>query len=68
MYSEDIMDTSISNVLNKRMTRVEFIKYLGVISISVFGISSFLKNLSALDPKKPVSSGKRTFGSGAYGV
>ena len=66
------MDTSISNVLNKQMTRVEFIKYLGVISIGVFGISSFLKNLSDLDPKKTtvkqVSNGKRTFGSGAYGV
>lgn len=65
------MNRDIVGILDKQMTKAEFLRYLGVISLSVFGISSFLNNISSLDPKKPVkqvSNGKRTFGSGAYGV
>lgn len=66
------MKQGLSVVLAKKMTRTEFLKYLGVMVVSVVGISSMLKNLAEInEPHKKVklsSSGKRTFGSGAYGV
>jgi len=65
------MKTSVKDLLGKQMTRVEFLRYFGMVVVGVFGISSLLKNLSDLDPKrkvKQISNGKRTFGSGAYGV
>lgn len=68
-----VMNRAVFGVLNKKMTRTEFLRYLGLMMVSVIGISTMLKNLSELDPKakktnKLSSSGKRTFGSGAYGV
>lgn len=67
------MNGHLQELLTKKMTRKEFLVYLGVIGLAVFGISSFFKSISNLNPtkntkqfKKPVT--KRPFGSGAYGV
>jgi len=61
-----------SNVFNKKMTRAEFLKYFGLMIVSVLGISTMFKNLTefsgASRKNKLSSSEKRTFGGGAYGV
>ena len=53
------------------MTRKEFLKYLGLFMLTVFGISALLKNLSKLNPSKPKIARnikRSSFGSGVYGV
>jgi Leucine-rich repeat (LRR) protein len=67
------MNTYIQKILTKKMTRKEFLSYLGVFFLTIFGISSLLKNLLNLNThsKKTISSkrtGKTAFGRGAYGV
>ena len=71
LYILHSMQVSLQRLLSKQMTRREFLSYLGLMFITIIGISSFVKNLSDLNPKKQIklpSSGKRAFGSGAYGV
>lgn len=65
------MNRSIVGVLKKQMTRKEFLTYLGIISVSVLGISSFIKSLSELDvsqKSKKTKDSKNAFGTGTYGV
>lgn len=64
------MNRSFVNVLNKQMTRKEFFKYLGIMFVSVFGISSLMKSLSELDisqKSKKANISKSNFGTGVYG-
>lgn len=57
--------------MTKKMTRKEFLTYLGMFFLAITGISKTLKNISKFNPKskklisKPHSS---AFGSRAYGV
>jgi hypothetical protein len=67
------MNKYIQTVLNKEMNRKEFLSYLGMFFLTIFGISTLLKNLSNLNsPSKKTISSKSTnktgFGGGAYGV
>jgi hypothetical protein len=62
--------TRFKYLLTKKMTRKQFLVYTGLLVVSVFGISSFLNNISAIyRPNKVNKIPKKTsFGSGAYGV
>jgi hypothetical protein len=70
------MSGHIQRILTKKMTRKEFLVYLGMIMFTVIGISSrikSLKSISSLNPtkiqKQPKTlSAKTSFGSGPYGV
>jgi hypothetical protein len=61
-------------MLEKKVTRKEFLVYLGMLFLTIFGISSLLKSLSKLSPtkkrlsKSSLPAGRQGFGSGAYGV
>jgi hypothetical protein len=63
---------NIQKILTKEVTRREFLAYLGLFMLTIFGISSLLKNLksiSSLSSTKTTKKLARTlFGSGAYGV
>jgi hypothetical protein len=53
------------------MTRKEFLSYLGMFMLMVFGISTLLKNIKSLNPTKSKVTkniAKSSFGSGAYGI
>lgn len=59
------MDTSaLEKLFQREMTRREFLAFAGLFVISIFGISSFLKNIRTFTGTQPVSHG---FGSGPYG-
>jgi hypothetical protein len=65
------MSRNIQKILTKEMSRKEFLSYIGLLLLTVFGISAFLKNISALNPTKSKGTKripKSSFGSGAYGV
>jgi hypothetical protein len=59
-----------TKLINKQMTRKEFLSYLGLAVITLMGIPSLLKNFAEI--KEVKRSRKRmpgsSFGSGAYGV
>lgn len=68
------------NVLKKlstaKLTRKEFLVYVGAISLGIIGIPSLLKVVSDVKPNAGTRKAKtlatkpkpHTFGSGAYGV
>lgn len=64
------MKQGILAVLDKKMDRGEFLKYLGLMFVTALGISSILNNLSQLDKNHNTNYKKATkgFGSGPYGV
>lgn len=55
-----------------KLTRKEFLTYIGVLTLGILGISSFLKLLSDINPKQTKLGTKQqkqtAFGKGAYGV
>lgn len=56
-------------IMNREMTRKEFLIYLGMLMLTIFGISSFIKNIQSLNPTKNTKKLSETsFGSGVYGV
>lgn len=59
------MQQEINNFLNKKMTRKEFLRHVGLLLMSVFGIGGVLKYLSQDNLKQatPVSG----YGRSAYG-
>ncbi len=61
------MDTLLKKISSTKLTRKEFLLYMGTLFLGILGISSVLKLISEVDPnlKKQKSYG---FGSGAYGV
>lgn len=59
------------NLSTKKMTRKEFIYFIGLIALTVFGIPSLLKSLTDLgtpQKRKKFASTKHGFGTGAYGA
>jgi hypothetical protein len=58
---------SLNYISSVKLTRKEFLLYLGTLALGVLGISSFFKLIANSYPnKKDVST--RSFGKGAYGV
>ena len=56
----------MSNFLDRKMTRQQFLLTLGMLVLTVSGVSGALKRISKLSPPKPKAvSG---FGNGPYGV
>lgn len=64
----------MQKLLNKfqttKLTRKEFLTYIGVLTLGILGISSFLKLLTDINPKQTKLTNNQTtgFGSGPYGV
>ncbi len=57
----------MQGVFSRRMSRKEFLIYVGVLFLTVSGVSSVFKKLSdpnLLQSNKPVNTG---FGKGSYG-
>lgn len=67
------MSRHFHHLLSTKMTRKEFLVYLGIFFITLTGIAGLIKSLTTIDvsgrfkPKKglPAQTG---FGSGPYGV
>jgi hypothetical protein len=63
-----------TNLLKAKLTRKEFLSILGMLMITVFGVSSFLKNLKNIPGLNPTKSkvtknvARSSFGHGSYGV
>ncbi len=55
-----------SKLLQKKMSRKEFLIFLGVIFLTVSGLNSILNNLNKVIDNKP--NPKQGFGSGPYGA
>lgn len=55
------------DILNTKLTRKEFLMYLGSLILGILGISSFLKLISNFNPKSN-NQNTRAFGSGPYGI
>jgi len=59
----------MQQLLNKfsttKLTRKEFLTYLGVLTLGILGISSILKLLTEINPQ---TTKQTAFGKGAYGV
>jgi hypothetical protein len=65
------MGGSVTNILNKQMSRRQFVSYIGIIALTLLGIPSLLKSLTDLgtpQKRKVVANSNRRFGTGAYGV
>jgi len=70
----------MNNYMNKfssiKLTRKEFLLYIGAIFVGIVGIPTIFKVISEVNPrvgnskltKSSVKTKSRSFGSGAYGV
>jgi len=67
------MHTYIQKLLATKVTRREFLTYLGVLMLTVSGISSVMKSVTNIDLFRSVepshdTKAQKGFGAGAYGV
>lgn len=67
------MKLSLKKLSTVKLTRKEFLMYVGVVFLGILGVPSLLKLVSDVNPKLSTKrivkkSASRTFGSGAYGV
>ncbi len=63
----------IDTLLNKKMSRKDFLAHMGLAAAGVVGVSSAMKNISALgkkksSPKRQPDSNPHGFGGGKYGA
>lgn len=65
----------MQQLLNKfsktKLTRKEFLLYMGTLSLGILGISSFLKLLAEINPRQNnlvVNQKQTAFGKGPYGI
>lgn len=63
----------IDKLMNKPMSRKDFLAHVGVAMVGLIGVSAAIKNLSELSKKPtgkavPDSKVKRGFGGGSYGA
>ncbi len=63
------------SLLQKEMSRQEFLVTSGTILLGLFGVTALIKNLSKLSdehggkaPSRMALASKQTFGGGAYGA
>lgn len=54
----------LTNLMQKEMTRKEFLLYAGILLLTITGISGIWKNVSGIVNGTP----KKGFGSGPYGI
>lgn len=59
------MKDQIDNLFQQKLTRKEFLQYIGSGLLVIFGVSNLLKALQAPIKKQPVSG--MGYGSSAYG-
>lgn len=60
-----------SKLLSKRLTRKEFLTYLGLLVLTISGISGLLRTLSnpqLAEFERKASKTNRPYGDGPYGV
>ena len=66
------MNKVIKKLSTTKLTRKEFLVYVGAIIIGILGIPSILELISKTNPKRKIvslnKSKVRGFGSGAYGA
>jgi hypothetical protein len=63
----------IDDLLNKKMSRKDFLAHIGLAAAGVVGVSAAMKNLSELGrnksrPKRQANVAPRGFGGGKYGA
>jgi len=66
------MQQLLTKFQTTKLTRKEFLTYIGVLTLGILGISSFVKLITDTNPRMNTlgaNNQKRTaFGKGAYGV
>lgn len=64
-------DFDIKKILDQKLNRKDFLRYVGVLLLSVFGVSNLLssltKNSKAVQPQADTKL-KNGFGGGKYGA
>lgn len=64
-------DIKVSNLLEREVSRSEFLKYIGVAFIGIFGITAFIKGLHEHVPAQTAKMQQPTaragYGGSAYG-
>lgn len=66
----------MNNLSSVKLTRKEFLLYIGAIFVGIIGLPTIFKVISEVNPKagnnkltkSSVKTKSRSFGSGAYGV
>lgn len=61
------MKIDVSEILQKEMSRTEFLGLVGAGLLSMVGITSMLKNLGSLTHKSSPKSGVLNYGTDNYG-
>ena len=56
-----------SNFLNKKITRGQFLTYLGLVMLSITGISGAVKRVNRVLVPKKTAKVKNSFGGSVYG-
>ena len=69
------MSNLVKKLSSTKLTRKEFLVYVGVVFVGILGIPTLLKLVSDVSPKSNANTKRivkkpapHTFGSGAYGV
>lgn len=70
-----IDNKKLNELLNTPMSRKQFLKYIGIMALSLFGVSNVINSITSGHNKgvKQIDGGlaannKRGFGSGKYGT
>lgn len=61
------MKQKIDTFLKKEMTRKEFVRHLGLLMLSVIGLSGVLKYLAENDTSSYIKNGPNSYGRNFYG-
>lgn len=65
------MQQLLTKFSTTKLTRKEFLTYLGFLTLGILGISSFLKLITEVNPKQTKlgnNQASTAFGKGAYGI
>lgn len=71
MVTERVYVKTLSDIADTKMTRADFLKFVGVALISVIGVSNFINSLlsQTREHRSPREiSGRPGFGSGKFGA
>jgi hypothetical protein len=55
-------------ILNKPLSRREFLQHVGVMLLAVIGISQVFQHLTKHTPQQPAMSENKLWGNGKFGV
>ena len=58
---------NIQDILQKQVSRGEFVQFIGIAFLSIIGVTSLMQNLQSLSHTKPAENRSIGYGTNAYG-